>query len=125
MLVNDSSPVFSITSHKRVFPTTPETETITTALSILDATVAKFTACSAIWFFDAEPSAHARAPDLFRTLELSFCDTLSRWPHWARQLQWALDTDRLRNPRLVGRPVVTYGGGKDIGLRSVLWPWCC
>jgi hypothetical protein len=116
MLVNDSSPVFSIASQTRVFPTTPETETTTTALSVLDATVAKFTTCSAIWFFDAEPSAHARDPDLFRTLELSFCDTLSRWPHWAGQLRWALGTDCLSIPRLVGRPVVTYGGGKDIGV---------
>jgi hypothetical protein len=28
----------------------------------------------------------------------------------------ALGTDRLSNPRLVGRPVVAYGGGKDIGV---------
>jgi hypothetical protein len=112
----NGSPMFSITGQKRVFPTTPNTEATTTALSILDATVAKFTSCSAIWFFDADPAVNAREPDLFRTLEVSFSKTLSRWPHWAGQLRWALGTDRLSNPRLVGRPIVTYGGGKDIGV---------
>ncbi|KAH0344530.1 hypothetical protein KCU83_g8221, partial [Aureobasidium melanogenum] len=70
---------------------------------------------STIWFFDAEPFVDARESALFRNLELSFRETLSRWPHWAGQLRWAVDTDGLSTPYL-GRPVITYGGCNDVGV---------
>jgi hypothetical protein len=116
MIVNNSNPKFRIRDQERVFPGTPQTEITTTALSILDASVARFAPCSTIWFFDAEPSTDARNPDLFRSLELSFRETLSKWPHWAGQLRWAVDTDRPSDTPLAGRPVVTYGENKDVGV---------
>lgn len=116
MTDNSRSPVFSIKSQRRIFPTASKSETTTTALSILDASVAKFASCSAIWFFDAASSADARDPELFRNLELSFRETLNRWPHWSGQLRWAAETDHQINSRLDGRPVVTYGGKKDVGV---------
>ncbi|KAG9525781.1 hypothetical protein KCV07_g1154, partial [Aureobasidium melanogenum] len=116
MAANNRSPVFSIKTTKRVFPTiSSKHETTTTPLSILDASVARFSACSAIWFFDARLSVDAREPALFRSLELSFRETLSRWPHWSGQLRWAVDNDGLSTPHL-GRPVITYGGKNDVGV---------
>lgn len=120
MADNISSPAISIKSQNRISPTAPVSETITTALSILDASVARFAPCSAIWFFDAEPFADARDTELFRSLEVSFRETLSRWPHWPGQLRWALKTDHQNNQRPYGRPVVTYGGGKDVGVDWVI-----
>jgi hypothetical protein len=117
MAVNSSSPVFSTKTPRRIFPTfSTKHETTTTPLSVLDASVARFAACSAIWFFDAKLSVDARDPKLFRSLELSFQETLSRWPHWSGQLRWATNTDGLPHPRLDGRPVVTYGGNNDVGV---------
>ncbi|KAG9564312.1 hypothetical protein KCU71_g6053, partial [Aureobasidium melanogenum] len=116
MAANNRSPVFSTKTTKRVFPTiSSKHETTTTPLSILDASVARFSACSAIWFFDARLSVDAREPALFRSLELSFRETLSRWPHWSGQLRWAVDNDGLSTPHL-GRPVITYGGKNDVGV---------
>ncbi|THZ97719.1 hypothetical protein D6C82_06234 [Aureobasidium pullulans] len=115
-----SSPVIGIKSRHRISPTAPPSETITTALSILDASVARFTPCSAIWFFDAEHFADGRDPELFRSLELSFRETLSRWPHWSGQLRWAAKTDHQNNQMPYGRPVITYGGGKDVGVDWII-----
>ncbi|THW82268.1 hypothetical protein D6D15_10284 [Aureobasidium pullulans] len=115
-----SSPLISIKSRNRISPTAPLSETITTALSILDASVARFAPCSATWFFDAEPFAHARDPELFRGLELSFRETLSRWPHWSGQLRWAAKADRQNNQMPYGRPVITYGRGKDVGVDWII-----
>ena len=120
MTVKYKSPAFSFQTQRRIFSTARKSEIVTTALSILDASVARFAPCSAIWLFDAEASVDARDPNLFRNLELSFRETLSRWPHWAGQLRWAVDTDRLTNSRLDGRPVVTYGGNKDIGVDWII-----
>ncbi|KAH0337684.1 hypothetical protein KCU81_g7950, partial [Aureobasidium melanogenum] len=107
--------MFSIQNPRRVFPTSSYKHETTVPLSILDASVARFAACSAIWFFDAESSVDAREPALFCNLELSFRKTLSRWPHWSGQLRWAADTDSLSTPYL-GRPVITYGDNSDVGI---------
>ncbi|THZ10222.1 hypothetical protein D6C91_09766 [Aureobasidium pullulans] len=115
-----SSPLISIKSRNRISPTALLCETITTALSILDASVARFAPCSATWFFDAEPFAHARDPELFRGLELLFRETLSRWPHWSDQLRWAAKTDHQNNQMPYGRPVITYGGGEDVGVDWII-----
>lgn len=115
MTANGKSSAFSTKTPRRIFPTISNKHETTTPLSILDASVAKFAACSAIWFFDAEPLVDAREPALFRSLELSFRETLSRWPHWSGQLRWAVETDGLSTPHL-GRPVITYGGNSDVGV---------
>ncbi|THY84514.1 hypothetical protein D6C92_09251 [Aureobasidium pullulans] len=120
MADNISSPKISIKSQNRIFPTAPPSETITTALSILDASVARFAPCSAIWFFDAEPFADARDPEVFCSLEFSFRETLSRWPHWSGQLRWAAKIDHQNNQGPYGRPVVTHGGGKDVGVDWII-----
>lgn len=120
MAVNNKSPAFTFENQRRIFPITPRTETVTVALSILDASVARFAPCSAIWFFDAKFGDDARDPIFFRNLEFSFRETLNKWPHWAGQLRWAVDTDRPVNPRVDGRSVVTYGGTQDVGVDWII-----
>ncbi|KAG9847041.1 hypothetical protein KCV05_g5875, partial [Aureobasidium melanogenum] len=88
---------------------------VTTRESLLLYVLHLLLSPSTIWFFDAEPSVDAREPALFRNLELSFRETLNRWPHWSGQLRWAVDTDGLSTPHL-GRPVITYGGNNDVGV---------
>ncbi|KAK6005920.1 hypothetical protein QM012_007562 [Aureobasidium pullulans] len=115
MTANNKSPVFSTKTSRRVFPAVVEEHVTTKPLSILDASVARFAPCSAIWFFDAEPSVDAREPVLFQSLDLSFRQTLSKWSHWSSQLRWVVETDGLSTPHL-GQPVITYGGDSTVGV---------
>ena len=52
-----------VRSVRRVFPSTHPTQfTITTRLSIVDATVARFSPCGAIWFYDRAEGLDANDP---------------------------------------------------------------
>ncbi|EEY22972.1 transferase family protein [Verticillium alfalfae VaMs.102] len=91
----------------RVFPSTPGPPT-TTALSILDNTVARFSPTGAIWVFDAYPPL---AREVFLSqLQASFTKTLSSFPHFAGQLHWDTSTQRFN------RAAVTYGSPSDPGV---------
>ncbi|KAI5861429.1 transferase family protein [Durotheca rogersii] len=107
---------------RRVFPTRAADQPTTTKLSILDASVARFATCGAIWLYDAAPGADARDPAVFSRLEEALRQTLDDYPHYAGQLRWA--TAELAagdaNPRHVGRPVVVYGAAGDPGVELVL-----
>ena len=95
----------------RVFPSYPRPAApITTHLSILDATVARFTSTGAIWLFDPPKTANDA---LLAHLSASFILTLNDYPQWAGQLQWAPSP-----PSLPGRPMLVHGSPDDPG---VLW----
>jgi hypothetical protein len=99
----------------RLFPSSRPHQPISTPLSILDATVARFSATGAIWLFEHIPEDNNETEFLDR-LRSSFVDTLNDFPHWAGQLQWApvrpggLHTERFN------RPIIIYGGEKDPGV---------
>ncbi|KZV93946.1 hypothetical protein EXIGLDRAFT_716574 [Exidia glandulosa HHB12029] len=82
-----------VVSRTRIFPARSG-ERVSTPLSILDATVARFTPASATWLFDAP---HAPSVDI---LHRSLVATLDAYPQLAGQLHWG--------PRC-GRPTLTYG----------------
>ncbi|KAF7562527.1 hypothetical protein G7046_g1579 [Stylonectria norvegica] len=102
----------------RVLPTSKTKQRTVCKLSILDATVARFSSCSAIWFYDRTEQLDLPCDVLFGRLRESLGLTLNEYPHLAGQLQWA--TKELvaggTNARYLGRPVVVYGTADDPGV---------
>ncbi|KAI8954494.1 transferase [Xylaria longipes] len=107
---------------RRVFPANPPQNVTVTQLSIADATVARFAACGAIWFYDKTEGLDANDPTVFDRLESALSATLDDYPHYAGQLQWATKqhVEGTNNPRYVGRPIVTYGSSNDPGVELVI-----
>ncbi|KAI1472943.1 transferase family protein [Daldinia caldariorum] len=113
---------YQVEDTKRVFPLNGSKQTTTTKLSILDASVARFAPCGAIWLYDRAESADSRDPGIFKRLEKSLRQTLDDYPHFAGQLRWASKelVEGDVNPRYIGRPVVIYGGPEDPGVELVI-----
>ncbi|KAI1458820.1 transferase family protein [Annulohypoxylon moriforme] len=107
---------------KRIFPTKSPQEATTTKLSILDASVARFAPCSAIWLYDRTEKADAHDPSVFERLEEALRRTLDDYPHFSGQLRWA-SKDLVENDvnlRYIGRPIATYGILEDPGVELVI-----
>ncbi|KAI0903628.1 transferase [Ustulina deusta] len=107
---------------KRVFPIDRPQTITATQLSILDASVARFSSCGAIWFYDRTDGTNANDPVVFERLESALSETLNDYPHYAGQLRWATkqDVEGSSNPRYVGRPIATYGSSGDPGVELVI-----
>lgn len=114
-------------STTRLFPPSRSrpSQTVSTPLSILDATCARFSDTGAVWLFDAPPPSADQdldGPDgrnaaLVARLRSSFVTTLDRFPQWAGQLAWALPRDGARrHTQRWGRCMLTYGGADDPGV---------
>lgn len=117
----DPAPYRTISTRK-VIPATPSYGgEKTTKLSIIDATVARFASCAAVWLYDANEALRDTSL-LFENLEKSLRSTLDYYPHFAGQLRWATEDDPtdLTNPRTLGRPVVVYGTETDPGVKLIL-----
>ncbi|KAI1478041.1 hypothetical protein K445DRAFT_320133 [Daldinia sp. EC12] len=113
---------YEVLHTKRVFPLNGPGQTTTTKLSILDASVARFAPCGAIWLYDGAENADSRDPVLFERLEKSLRQTLDDYSHFAGQLRWASE-ELVKgdiNPRHIGRPAVTYGNPNDPGVELVI-----
>lgn len=54
---------------RRIFPLNKPQKVTVTQLSIADATVARFSACGAIWFYDKADGFDATDPIVFEHLE--------------------------------------------------------
>lgn len=97
----------------RLFPLPRPTQPVSAPLSILDATVARFSPTGAVWLFCGPSPAQA-------ILQSSFIATLNDFPQWAGQLQWSpvrhggLHTERF------GRPMLVYGCDSDPGVEWVV-----
>ncbi|KAI0534393.1 transferase [Xylaria digitata] len=106
----------------RIFPITPRKSTTSTKLSIADASVARFTPCGAIWFFDAAQGLDASGPAVFERIEVALRQTLDDYPHYSGHLQWATSATVAgdSNPRYIGRPVVVYGTADDPGVELIV-----
>ncbi|KAI0436689.1 transferase [Xylaria telfairii] len=107
---------------KRVFPATPLRNITVTQLSIADASVARFSACGAIWFYNKTEGFDANDPVVFDRLESALSQTLDEYPHYVGQLQWATKrhVEGTNNRRHIGRPIVTYGSSDDLGVELVI-----
>lgn len=104
------SPSSRIISCRKVFPATPSRGgRKTTKLSIIDATVTRFSPCAAVWLYDAD-DASRDTELLLEHLQQAFRETLDDYPHFAGQLRWATDASE---PAKVGRPIVVYGAGEE------------
>ncbi|KAI0475555.1 transferase family protein [Xylariaceae sp. FL0804] len=105
----------------RVFPASREAghhQPTITPLSILDASVARFSPTGAIWLYDALPNGNARPYDaeFAQRLQDALCRTLDHFPQWAGQLRWADVNPRGTHTERFHRPVVSYGYGSDPGV---------
>ncbi|KAJ5467513.1 Transferase [Penicillium sp. IBT 31633x] len=83
-------------------------------LSILDATVGRFTPTGAIWIFDQPPNVDQKT--LTEYLRLSFIETLSEFPQWTGQLQWAPVNFKGNHTERFNRPLIVYGTAEDPGV---------
>ncbi|KAI0846174.1 transferase family protein [Daldinia vernicosa] len=113
---------YQIQHTKRVFPLNGPKQTTTTKLSVLDASVARFAPCGAIWLYDQAENADSRDPTLFERLEKALRQTLDDYPHFAGQLRWASEelVKEDVNSRHIGRPVVVYGSPGDPGVELTI-----
>lgn len=97
----------------QLFPSPRLTKKSSKPLSILDATVARFTTTGSIWLFD---DAVASVETLVDHLQTAFVATLAAYPHWAGQLQWAPTREGGTHTERFNRPMVVYGTETDPGV---------
>lgn len=81
----------------RLFPSSRLHQRISTPLSILDATVARFSDTGAIWLFEHVPE-DINETEFRDRLRSSLVDALNDFPHWSGQLQWAPVRAGVRTP---------------------------
>lgn len=104
----------------RLFPSPRLTASVSTPLSILDATVARFSPTGAIWLFDGDTVNKTRmSSDTIAGLQSSFVRTLNSFPQWAGQLQWSPVRDGGLHTERFGRPMLVYGSDSDPGVEWV------
>ncbi|KFY07946.1 hypothetical protein V492_06670 [Pseudogymnoascus sp. VKM F-4246] len=104
----------SQTSQKlRLFPLPRRIPPISTPLSILDATVARFSSTGAVWLFPGPSPSQT-------ILQSSFVATLNDFPQWAGQLKWSPVRNGGLYTERFGRPVVVYGCDSDPGVEWVV-----
>ncbi|CAI7633695.1 unnamed protein product [Penicillium viridicatum] len=85
-----------------------------TPLSILDATVVRFTPTGGIWIFNQPTDLDQKT--LVDNLRTSFIETLSKFPQWAGQLQWAPVNPKGNHTERFNRPLIVYGTDTDPGV---------
>ncbi|KAL0944827.1 transferase family protein [Colletotrichum truncatum] len=118
----DTPSHYHVQAARRIFPKTPALEATVSKLSIIDATVARFTPTAAIWLYDKSEAVQLPHAELFKILELALSETLDSYRHFAGQIQWATE-DIVKNhvvPRHVGRPVVAHGAESDPGVELLI-----
>ncbi|KAH6674972.1 transferase family-domain-containing protein [Halenospora varia] len=111
----------SITTQEttRLFPSPRISKTVSTPLSILDATVARFSATGAIWLFDGA-GAHDEKFCIEDLLKSSFVETLNSFPQWAGQLQWSPFREGGSHSERFNRPLLVYGSPNDPGVEWIV-----
>ncbi|KAJ5774144.1 hypothetical protein N7457_009040 [Penicillium paradoxum] len=85
-----------------------------TPLSILDATVARFAPTGGIWIYDQPANVDRKT--LIDNLRISLIETLSKFPHWAGQLQWTPFNPKGKHTERFNRPLIVYGTDEDPGV---------
>lgn len=116
-------PSSRVTSRQRVFPATltPLEQETVTKLSIVDASVTRFSTCAAVWLYNPTQASQDSALHNDR-LRQALRETLDDYRQFAGQLRWVTKDD-IRpgdpNPRHVGRPLVSYGSPADPGVELV------
>jgi hypothetical protein len=103
----DTSTVLQSLTRSRLFPSFPPAST-RTPLSILDATVARFSSTSAVWIYDTPLSTEVLTQSLQETLDL--------YPQWSGHLRFAAQNHTKR----YGRLELLYGQRQDPGLELIV-----
>ncbi|KAF4202029.1 hypothetical protein CNMCM8927_000686 [Aspergillus lentulus] len=99
----------------RLFPHSHRSSPVSTPLSILDATVARFAPAGAIWLFERFPD-NIQEKEFIARLQSAFVQTLSDYPQWAGQLQWAPVREGGLHTERFNRPMIVYGTPNDPGV---------
>ncbi|KAL2834903.1 hypothetical protein BDW59DRAFT_155723 [Aspergillus cavernicola] len=97
-----------------IFPAEKQNET-TVALSILDATVAHFAPCAAVWYFDA-PSEESGGSNWPSDLQESLRVILSTFPQFAGDLKKVKHVPGGDHTQRYGRLQLTFGAATDPGV---------
>src|SRR3569833_1028301 len=107
----------NISAKRRIHPTCPAKELTTVALSILDASVARYSPTGATFVFDSASEAASSSRQLLLDhLLTSLTVTLNQFPQWAGQLQWTpVGNPEIHSERF-NRPILVYGTDNDPGI---------
>ena len=100
---------------KRLQPANPLPSPVSTPLSILDATVGRYSPTGAIWVFGRSP-VYDNDAHFAGILEETFTKALDDFPFWAGQLQWAPMKENGSHTERFNRPLVVYGSKEDPGV---------
>lgn len=117
---DSASPDLETISSERIHAAVPHPTPTTTSLSIIDASVARFTPCGAIWYFPSLGGRDLLDPNALRT---SLSHTLSSYPQWTGQLRMTPYIPGLssrKNAERFGRMEVRYGQASDPGVAFVV-----
>ncbi|KAH8660707.1 transferase family-domain-containing protein [Tricladium varicosporioides] len=103
----------------RLFPSPRNSKIASTPLSILDTTVARFSATGAIWLFD-RACVQNKGPCIEDLLKSSFIEALNYFPQWAGQLQWAPFREGAGHSERFNRALLVYGSPDDPGVEWIV-----
>ncbi|KAK7056866.1 hypothetical protein VNI00_002583 [Paramarasmius palmivorus] len=99
----------------RIFPLQKKDESVTISLSIVDATVLRYTPTGGIWLFDGPPSS---TPD---DIVFSLRKTLDAYPQLCGQLKVTTSSGQVANhTQRYSRPHVIWGQPEDPGVEVVI-----
>lgn len=105
-----------VLSATRIFPDVAVEEERHVPLSIIDATVLRFSPTCACWIYDL-PKGGALSTDL---LAQSLRKALSWYPQWSGQLHWAKYDVNGGHTQRYGRLMISYGCQSDPGVEFVV-----
>lgn len=101
-----------IESRIRVFPEFPSNDPNCTPLSILDATVARFSPTAAIWMYNQSLP--------IENIVISLRRTLNAYPQWAGQLEWTEFDPKGDHTQRHGRLRLSFGTRADPGVECII-----
>lgn len=109
----------TVTSSTLLFPEQTHGGPTTVPLSIIDATVAHFARCAAVWFYES-PLNESDNPTTTQYRD-SLCKTLTSYPHWTGRLHWPLSLSKGNKDHTnrYHRVHVTYNTSDDPGVLFV------
>lgn len=101
-----------VISSEALFTESRQSSPITVPLSIIDATVARFSRTAAVWYFDAP------APSLAHWRK-SISKTLTSYPQWCGRLSWSGYIPKAGHTNRLSRVHLTYNTPSDPGVLFV------
>jgi len=106
-----------VDSSTRIFPEARLTQEKTVPLSIIDATVAQFSATAAAWLYDRPTNTDALS---IEQLKVALEKTLNYYPQWTGKLHFTPYNTEGGHTQRFGRLMLSYGSTSDPGVHFLV-----